>query len=166
MSIGGRPFNGIVRHHFMERELTCPECRAAIAVHTVGGMDSDTPMPCDSCAEVLWVNGGPKFLSPLYRLLVRPPFVFFFPLLQFLGITLNPYSKRYFERLSKSLPRCECGGQFRRDSQNHCPKCRAPLPIEEIRRQLNWDGDWGPQLYINQYRVHHPKRANVARNDA
>lgn len=132
--------------------FTCPHCGERYRIHTVGGMANLTPLPCESCAEVIWVGGTARFLAWPYRVLFRRPFVYLLPVLEFFRLVGNPFTPQYFERLATHYPACECGGRFRYDSLNHCPKCRAALPVDELKRQLNWPGEHRPVVYITRFR--------------
>ena len=136
----------------VEHSFTCPSCKQRYPIHTFGGMNGLTPIPCDTCAEVICVGPIEKFMSWPYRVLLRPPLAYIIPLLQFAGLIGNPYSERYFARLATHYSPCKCGGTFRHDAPNHCPKCLAALPIDEIKRQLNWTGAGRPLVYITQFR--------------
>ena len=134
------------------RPFTCPTCGERFPVYTVGGMAGLTALPCDSCAEVIWVVPPDKLLAWPYRVLLLPPFFFLIPLLEFFGVMGNPHTRKYFERVTEHYPACECGGRFRHDAPNHCPKCRAPLPVDELKRQLNWPSEYRPVVYITRFR--------------
>src|SRR5688572_3031857 len=134
------------------RPFTCPNCGERFPVHTVGRMAGLTPLPCDSCAEVIWVVPPDGLLAWPYRALLLPPFFFLIPLLEFFGVMGNPHTSKYFERLAEHYLPCECGGRFRHDAPNHCPKCLAPLPVDELKRQQNWPIEYRPVVYITRFR--------------
>lgn len=140
-----------------DHRFTCPHCRATYTLHTYSiGMSELIEMRCSSCPAVVGVNvysAGP--LHPWHlRILTSMPFVFLLPLLQFMGFKLNPYTDSFYKRLSRKLSPCECGGTFRHDVPHRCPHCLKALPMNEIKRQINWWGtaDGVPGAYTTSFR--------------
>jgi predicted Zn finger-like uncharacterized protein len=123
-----------------DRRFTCPHCKATYLVHTYSiGMSELIEMRCTSCPAVVGVNvysAAPLHAWPL-RILTSMPFVLLLPLLQFVGFKLDPYTPGFYERLSRRLSPCECGGTLRHDVPHRCPSCLEALPINEIERQLS-----------------------------
>jgi hypothetical protein len=140
-----------------DHPFKCPHCTEQYPLHVYNlGMSDIIEMRCTRCPVVIGVGlysaHFDASVSPLIRFLRKTPRLFTYMLRS--RIPLKTYTKGFFRRLSNRVSPCSCGGVLDPFAPHRCPKCLAPLPMDEIKRQINWQGgpEGTPGVYTTDFR--------------